>query len=388
MMLNTESQHKMQIEELEAQRNSIAEDIGEKRRNHPPSLAQSSKFNWKYFSVRTRQQLQQLNQNTPNNSLRAYGEYMPAFVNDIKRLYENGKFSNMPIGPLGDMIEVKNPKYRKYIEDLCSKYLYAFIVDNAKDSMVLKNLVRSKYSQAKPITIITRKFRDRVYDVRGKRVAPDSRYDVLMDAVNIENPNVMNCFIDVIKADSLVFVTKFEDATHLTDKIENVPPNLSRVLLLEPYSEFYPAPSYRSYSRNVTTARFLRVTSSVSEEYFTTELEKSKGSKTSIEADILQVKAKLAETVRMLNERKDNQVQLERERRGLDLKKYELQTYEYPEETEVAVMVCFLLMHLNHHTCEASNNLSNMHSTPLTSRHVKSTRRRKFLQKLMQNYRW
>lgn len=274
--------------------------------------------------------------------MRLYGEYMPSFVNDIKRLYAAGKFSKMPIGPLGDMIEVKNPKYRKYIEDLCSRYLHGFIVDNAKDSTVLKNLIRTKHTQAKSTTTVTMKFLDRMYDVRGKRVAPDSRFDVLMDAVNIENPTVMNFFIDTVKADSVVFVTKFEDATHLTDKRENVPPNLSKVILLEPYSEFLPAPSYRSYSRNLKTARFLRVTSSLSEEYFTTELEKLKGNKSSIEAEILQVKSKLAESVRISNERKQDQVQLEREMRNLDLKIFEIQTYEYPEETEVAVMVRLL----------------------------------------------
>lgn len=264
---------------------------------------------------------------------------MPAFVKDVERLYAAGKFSKMPIGPLGDKIEVKDPKYRNYIEDHCKKLLRTFIVDNAKDAMVLKNLIRTKYAQVNAIQTITMKFRDKMYDVRGKRVDPDSRFAVLMDVVSIENPNVMNCFIDFAKADSIVFVNKFEDATHLTDKRENVPPNLSRVFLLEPYSEFYPAPSYRSYSLNVKTATCLRVSSNLSEAYFTTELEKLKANQLAVEAEINQAKSELAKCVRILNERKNSHAQLENEIRISDRQIYALETYEYPEETEVAVMV-------------------------------------------------
>lgn len=289
--------------------------------------------------MRTKQQLEQLNKNTPNNNLRLFGDYMPSFVKDVERLYAAGKFSKMPIGPLGDKIEVKDPKYRKYIEDCCDRLLHTFIVDNAKDSVVLKTLIRNKYSNANAIQTITMRFRDKMYDVRGKRVAPDSRFSVLMDVVNIENPNVMNCFIDFAKADSVVFVDKFEEATHLTDKIENVPPNLSRVLLLEPYSEFFPAPSYRSYSRNVKTARYLRVSSNLSDAYFTTELEKLKGNQSSVEAEIIQAKSQLSKCVRMLNERKNGKAKLENEIRISDRNIYELEMYEYPEETEVANMV-------------------------------------------------
>lgn len=265
---------------------------------------------------------------------------MPAFVKDIKRLHDARKFSKMPIGPLGAYIEVKNPKYCKYVEDCCKRIVNAFIVDNPQDGAVLKSLIKRSYSQASSIPIITMKFRDRMYDVRGKRVAPDSRYDVLMDVVNIENPNVMNCFIDQCKADSVVFVTEFEDATRLTDKVENVPPNLARVLLLEPCSEFFPAPNYRSYSLNVaSTARYLRVTPQLSEEYFNTELEKLKENKSSVEADIFQVKKKQNESVKIMNDRKNGLVALENDIRELDRKIYEIKNYEYPEETELAVMV-------------------------------------------------
>lgn len=278
--------------------------------------------------------------------MRLFGEYMPSFVKDVERLYAAGKFSKMPIGPLGDKIEVKEPKYRKYIEDCCKRLLRTFIVDNAKDSNVLKTLIRTKYPQANAIQTITMRFRDKMYDVRGKRVAPDSRFSVLMDVVKIENPNVMNCFIDFAKADSIVFVNKFEDATHLTDKIENVPPNLSRVLLLEPYSEFFPAPSYRSYSLNVDTARYLRVSSNVSEAYFTNELEKMKAHQSSVEAEFLQAQKELTKCVRMLNDRKNSQGHLENEIRISDRQIYALEMYEYPEETEVAVMVRSASVHL------------------------------------------
>lgn len=282
---------------------------------------------------------QQLQQNAPGNALRTFGEFMPALVKDVQSLFEKKKFSKKPIGPMGSHIEVKNPKYLKYIEDCCRKLVNAFIVDNANDAKVLRNLIMTKYPQASQIPTITSKFRDRMYDVRSKRVAPDSRFNVLMDTVNIDDPNVMNCFIDMCGADSVVFVSKFDDAIHLTNKVENVPPNLSRVLVLEPYTEFFPAPQYRMYSKDAHPARYLRVAAQHSKQYFNSELERLKTTDANIKANREQLMRKLAETVKMMKERRDSLAQHDNEIRILDRKIFENENYEYPVETELAVMV-------------------------------------------------
>lgn len=337
MISHNNTQLSEKIADLQSQNKQNSEDIGEiqsRSCNHNNNLILLG-----CFPVRTNQQYQNLNRSTPLDILRLYGDHMPSVVKDIKRLFEAGKFSKMPIGPIGPMIEVIDPKYLKYIEDLSNKMLHTIIVNNAKDLTELKNLFRTKYAQVRPPPMITMKFRDQLYDVRGKRVAPDSRYVVMMDAVKIENPNVMNCLIDFAKADSVVFVDEWEVATHLTSKRENVPPNLSRVVLLKPYSEYYPAPSYRTYSRNVNSARYLRVTSSLSEKYFKCELEKLRANKLAIETDLRQWQIKLKESLQRLNERNQDLTQLDNESSSLRRNIIELESFEYPEDTEVAVMV-------------------------------------------------
>lgn len=192
---------------------------------------------------------------------------MPQLVSDIEKYYKSGKFSKMPLGPVGNYVEVINPKYRKFVEEALSSVLNSFCIDNPKDLLVFRNLIKSKYSNIRPISTITSKFMDREYDVKGKCVQSDNRSVSLMDTITTDNPNIMNCLIDQCHIDSILFVEDPKYATHITSRRENVPKNLSKVVLLEPYSEFYPAPNFRSYSKQQIVVKYLRVSSAHREKY-------------------------------------------------------------------------------------------------------------------------
>lgn len=89
-------------------------------------------------------------------------------------------------------------------------------------------------------------------------VQPVSNAKVLLKLLKINDPIVMNCVIDQSRAESILMVEDEDLATHLTAEEENVPKNLMKIILISPFSEYYPAPLYRSYSMRLRPARYLQ----------------------------------------------------------------------------------------------------------------------------------
>lgn len=205
-------------------------------------------------------QLNQINA-SPSEYLPNFGNHFPKLVNRIEQLYKNGKFLQKPLGPMGNYIEVSNAKYRQFVEDSLVKFLHSFCVDNQDDSKTLRALIEKEFPPLVSLTIITSKFTNKVFDVSNKSVQADSKSVRLMDLIIVENPNVMNCLIDMHSIETILLTNDFHHATKITSKRENVPNNLTHVILTEPYTLFYPAPSYRSYTftRKTAPLRLLRI---------------------------------------------------------------------------------------------------------------------------------
>lgn len=286
-----------------------------------------------------------------------FGDEMPKLLNDIEQWHRNGKFKVLPIGPIGNHIEITDPKYRAVAENMLSQILQAFLVDNIADSLVLRNLTRQKYPNLK-LTIIKSSFLNRVYNTSGKGVESSSRATALIDVMKVKNPNVMNCLIDQCSIETILLVDEYDFATHLTSKKENVPANLSKVILLEPYSEFYPAPKYRSYSKNLNPAKLLRVDESQRERYanadffnaaislflfsyrtYRDDLGAAEARKAQLQDEYNSIQRKLQEARAHLRQTQENITKLSPEAIALKLNIHELEVIEYNTDSELGIMV-------------------------------------------------
>lgn len=98
----------------------------------------------------------------PRQTLRLYGDYMPQMLADIEKLHKQGKFSEMPLGPIGSFVEVTNPKYLRYVEDILGPMAVGFLVNNARDRAVLSELFKRSYAQAANLPIVTSRFLNQV----------------------------------------------------------------------------------------------------------------------------------------------------------------------------------------------------------------------------------
>lgn len=180
-------------------------------------------------------------------------------LSDIESMHKSKKFSAKPLGPIGMHIHVLQPKYRTVIENTLLNILGTFIVDNASDRDILRALIKTKYPRMISPRTITMRFSNKLYDTSRFCVEKDARALRLMDTFETNDPNVMNCIIEQCKVERILLVDDIEYASFLTSKLENVPKNLLKVILTDPFSEYFPAPRYRSYADTLKVARFLTV---------------------------------------------------------------------------------------------------------------------------------
>lgn len=211
-------------------------------------------------NVQSRKLEQQIEQfkRSGKDRMMAYGASMTKLLNEVERLYQQRKFSELPRGPIGRYIEVPDKKYRSAVENILDRTLLGFIVNSDKDRLLLKELL-GKYSDLRFITIIQCQFQKQIYNISEGIVKIDERIGkVLFNLIKVDDPVVMNCLIDQKSIERIVLVDSMESAIELTLEENNVPNNLSRVVLLNPYSEFHPAPNYRTYSLRENPVRYIQ----------------------------------------------------------------------------------------------------------------------------------
>lgn len=98
-----------------------------------------------------------------------------------------------------------------------------------------------------------------MYDVSNGKVRPVQNTYVAMDLIKVNDPVVMNCLIDECKLETILFTDVESLPAKLTADEQNVPNNLFKIVLTNPYTDFYPAPNYRSYSNHKQNAQYLQV---------------------------------------------------------------------------------------------------------------------------------
>ncbi|XP_041764180.1 structural maintenance of chromosomes protein 6 [Anopheles merus] len=209
-------------------------------------------------TTRIEKQLEQF-ESAPRSKLAVYGTNMPALVARIRQLHQQGKFSEMPRGPLGQYIEVRNKKWSGIVETALGGCLSAFFVSTQEDWRTLDALLKREFPDLQNRTIFTGRFVKELYDVGSGCVQEQDGTHLLMNLIKVNDPVVMNRLIDSAAIDTILVTEHQSVAIQLTSEIENVPQNLSKVIVAEPCAEFFPQPKYRSYGLQQKPPRYLQV---------------------------------------------------------------------------------------------------------------------------------
>lgn len=269
-----------------------------------------------------------------HDALSVYGQPMVQLVKRIEQMYKQKKFAEMPRGPLGRYIEVTDAKYKQAVENILEGTLTSFFVSCDKDRIQMSNLLK-EFGELSRTSIITGQFHNQVYDVRNGAVQIDPRHGrVLMDVIKVSDPVVMNCLIDQRQIEQFVLVQDTETAIEMTQDIENVPENLLRVVLLHPYSEYYPAPNYRSYAVNPKPVRFIQTSNKDVIADLTVEKNGHEKKENQISQLIMELKSKIRDQEKLIQEKRDLMKELQQKEQQYIKQLDEIDSIEYPEEND------------------------------------------------------
>ncbi|XP_073705060.1 structural maintenance of chromosomes protein 6-like [Garra rufa] len=146
-----------------------------------------------------------------DNRLCRFGEQMPALLRAIDEADRRCQFKRKPVGPLGFCIRLRNPELGLAVECCLKALMLAFCCDNHADERELQRIMSRHFQQGRRPQIIVSTFTNTVYDVRNGAVNhPD--YPTVLQALDIENPVVANCLIDMRGIETILLIKNAKDA--------------------------------------------------------------------------------------------------------------------------------------------------------------------------------
>ncbi|KAM9840730.1 structural maintenance of chromosomes protein 6 [Aulostomus maculatus] len=186
-----------------------------------------------------------------SNKLRRFGEHMPALLNAIQEAHRRGQFKQKPRGPLGYLINLKDPELALAMEVCLKNQLQAFTCDNHDDEKVLQGIMGKVLPAGRRPTIITSNFLPRVHDTR-KRAVRHPEYPSVLQALEIEDPVVANCLIDQRGIESILLIKNRTEARKVMQS-GNPPQNCTQAFSKDG-DQIFPN---RTYTAEQTRANYL-----------------------------------------------------------------------------------------------------------------------------------
>ncbi|XP_072398773.1 structural maintenance of chromosomes protein 6 [Diabrotica undecimpunctata] len=191
------------------------------------------------------------------NTLLLYGRNMPS----IKKMIQQNlrTFRQEPRGPLGSYIKIKNKEWTVAVEGhLTAALLGAFVVDNKEDNQRLREIFNKVLGKSNHPQIITSKFIFKKHNVSANLVVEPSDCTSLYNAIDIDDPVVLNAIVDNCSPENILLIPSDTRAQELLAERRNVPRNCHQGVTIKG-DKYYPDPNYKSYASTYTQAKFLQV---------------------------------------------------------------------------------------------------------------------------------
>ncbi|XP_065110604.1 structural maintenance of chromosomes protein 6 isoform X2 [Paramisgurnus dabryanus] len=203
------SAFKKQLEKLEAESNVLNQEIKDKQQALLKGREEYDKLSMeeKEIQVCLESKLKRKKQlmASRSNRLRRFGDSMPELLQSIDRAFAQGRFIKKPVGPLGACISLKDPSLVVAVESCLRSFMKTFCCDNYKDEKVLQELMSPYFPRGSRPQIIVCRFTDRAYKLQGRGVC-HPEFPSVLDALNIENPVITNCLIDMRSIESILII--------------------------------------------------------------------------------------------------------------------------------------------------------------------------------------
>ncbi|XP_065906821.1 structural maintenance of chromosomes protein 6-like isoform X2 [Dysidea avara] len=162
------------------------------------------------------------------HKLDIFGRWMITLVNRIQA--ESHHFRKLPMGPLGSMVTVKDPKWIIAIQkNIGTSNMYAFVVDNYEDSSALRQIMKDIFQREKvpfkfmPL-IIQYHYTNRAYDCSTRAHVPSCPHPNVLSQLTISNATCTNVLIDHCRVESTILIEGNDEAE---DFMVQAPPGVA-----------------------------------------------------------------------------------------------------------------------------------------------------------------
>ncbi|KAH7708918.1 SMC family domain-containing protein [Aphelenchoides avenae] len=183
---------------------------------------------------------------------RRFGADVPRILQLIQ---ENAmRFRERPIGPIGNFVSMKEPKWTAPVEFHLRKSLGAFLCSSSDDRKTFEEMLRQSQVQHVPDIIVT-KFSNRPHNTG--QYEPPREYPTISRVVDVSNATVYNTLVDSEHIEGIVLFESDEGARRVMS--QNPPQNAFQALTMS-CCQVYPQQSgkpYRYYYNNPWHPRML-----------------------------------------------------------------------------------------------------------------------------------
>ncbi|NXJ29006.1 SMC6 protein, partial [Dicrurus megarhynchus] len=185
------------------------------------------------------------------DTLKRFGPRIPAFLEAIEMAHKQGHFKKKPLGPLGALIHPKDPELILAIESCLKGLIQAFCCDNHSDERTLQFLMSKYFARGHRPQIIVNKFQNKIYDT-SQRAVHHPEFPSVLTALEIDNPVVANCLIDMRGIETILLIKNSRKAREVM-QCNQPPKNCKEAFTAEGDQVF----ERRYYSSSFVRPRFL-----------------------------------------------------------------------------------------------------------------------------------
>lgn len=146
-------------------------------------------------------------QDNEKGQLKAFGNTTERVLEEIKR--NAHRFHEVPLGPVGRYVTLKNPKWGPILNRQLSSTLMAFIVGDDEDKKLLFSILNACHAPKHSI-IVTKKD---LFSYESN--LPDRKYTTVLDVLDISDEHVKRILINYHKVESTILIENRQEAEGL-----------------------------------------------------------------------------------------------------------------------------------------------------------------------------
>ncbi|CAF3385119.1 unnamed protein product [Rotaria sp. Silwood1] len=259
-----------------------------------------------------------------------YGRHTISILKEIEK--QAHRFKQIPIGPVGKHIRLVDRKWAIAVEQAIGNIIPGYLCSCREDERVLLEIlsrcVPAQEMDYRP-SVTVMKYQSKVY--QNLRLPP-SNFTTILSILDIDNPTVACFLIDQGRIEQRILMDSYENARRIMEK--RAPPNCVATYLPNG-TEMQNTNVFRCYTCKTQNPRYFV-------EDFAEQITRAEKDCNNIERQIQEVKEKLSETQKRVNQHQQtvtaldttiNEIKIKCGRLGKELR--ELQLIEAPNDSNI-----------------------------------------------------